>query len=406
MIKSPFRYLLILLTLVLSIHTMDAQDKRKALEQKRQELRKEIQQINGLLNTNKKKKQSVLTKASDLDRKIKATEQLIRANNQEANLLTTEINDNQNRISSLRKELEKLKDDYAEMIKQSYKSRSKQSRIMFLFSSDDFLQAYKRLQYMKQYANYREQQGEKIKEQAEELQQLNKKLSEQREDKRNLLAANRTRQKKLEADKKEQESLIATINKKGSSYRRQIKKKQQKIKQIDAEIQKAIREAIAKENKKKGSTSKNSFKLTPEAKALAADFKANRGKLPWPIESGNVVVRFGKHPSPLVKSIPIQSNGIRIATNKEEPVHAIFDGRVLRIQAIKGANKAVYVQHGDYISIYNNLDKLNVRTGDIITTGQVLGRVGMSSTANRPILNFLIFKNMTALDPLHWILKR
>src|SRR5699024_4152499 len=167
------RYSLLVFSFLLMLNVVQAQDKRSALEKERNALRAEIRQINKLLNTNEKKKHSVLNKASDLDRRIKATEKLIRTNNQEANLLTNKINSNQKKISTLRKELKALKDDYAAIMRKSYKSRSKQSRIMFLFSSTSFLQAYKRLQYMKQSSNYREKQGEKIKAQTKALQELN-----------------------------------------------------------------------------------------------------------------------------------------------------------------------------------------------------------------------------------------
>ncbi len=386
-------------------YSTQAQNKRQELEQRRQELRQEIQQITKLLNSNKKHKHSVLTKAGNINRRIRATEKLIRTNNQALNLLTDKINTNQSKIKALRKELEKLKADYARIIRQSYKSHSKQSRLMFLFSSDSFLQAYKRLQYMKQYADYREQQGEKIKKQTKELQQLNLDLAHQKDDKEKLLAKNRATKKQLQEDKGVQEALLATINKKGSSYQQQIKSKQKAIAHIDAQIQRIIREAIAAENKKKGSSSTSAFKLTPEAKALAASFRSNKGKLPWPLKHGNVVVRFGKHPSPLVKSIPIQSNGIRIATNPQEPVHTVFKGKVLKIQVIRGANKIVLVQHGDYITIYGNLDKIYVHTGQTVSTGQLLGRVGLSPTTQQPTLFFEIFKNMKYLNPLHWIVR-
>lgn len=381
-------------------------NKRAELEKRRQALKQEINQINSLLSSTKKEKQSVLTKAGDLERRIRATENLIKVNNQEANLLTQEISSNENKIVSLKKELEALKEDYAGMIQKSHKGHSKQSRLMFLFSSDNFLQAYKRLQYMKQYANYRAKQGEKIKEQTQELQDLNEELGKQKKDKEKILAENRQTQEKLKKDKREQEKLIAEINKKGSNYESQIQKKQQEINRIDAEIQNLIREAIAAENKKKGSTSKSNFALTPESKALAERFESNRGKLPWPLKQGNVAMTFGVHPSPLAKNVTIQSNGIRIETNQNEPVYAIFNGKVMKIQTIKGANRTVLVQHGNYISVYRNLVDLNVKTGQNVKTGDILGRVGHSRDTDRPTLNFYIFKDMTYLDPMLWIMRR
>lgn len=405
--KKRYSILIVVFAVLLNGFSLFAQgDKRAELEKRRQALKAEINQINTLLTSTEKEKQSVLTKAGDLERRIRATENLIKVNNQEANLLTQEINSNENKISVLRKELQALKEDYAAMIQKSYKGHSKQSRLMFLFSSDNFLQGYKRLQYMKQYANYRAKQGEKIKEQTLELQELNKELAKQKEDKDKLLAENRKTQRDLLRDKKEQEQLIAAINKKGNTYQNQIKERQQEINRIDAEIQRLIREAIAAENKKKGSTSTSSFELTPEAKALAANFEANRGKLPWPLRQGNISMTFGVHPSPLAKNVTIQSNGIRIETGSNEPARAIFNGSVLKIQLIKGANHTVFIQHGNYISVYRNLVDVSIKKGQQVKTGDVIGRVGTSRDTGRPTLNFYIVKDTAFLDPMLWIMRR
>ena len=184
---------------------------------------------------------------------------MIRVTNQEANLLTKEINTNLNKIDKLRKDLEKLKEDYAKMIKKSYKSKSNQSRIMFLFSSEDFLQAYKRLQYMKQYTEYRKDQGLEIQRQTQLLQQLNTDLVEQRKAKEELLSQNRITQSKLQQDKKQQQELVASIRKKAGNFEKELKQKQEEVSRIDREIDRLIREAIAAENKKKGSSSTSKF---------------------------------------------------------------------------------------------------------------------------------------------------
>ena len=140
-------------------------DKQQQLEQQRRDLLNQIAQINKLRQSNKKQEINILNQVEDLDQKIKVREDLIRVTNRQANLLTREINTNINKISTLRDELQQLKEDYAQMIRKSYKSKSSQSRIMFLLSSENFLQAYKRVKYMKQYSNYRHKQGEQIKEQ-------------------------------------------------------------------------------------------------------------------------------------------------------------------------------------------------------------------------------------------------
>ncbi len=391
--------------LLFSLNLLAQSDKRQELEQRRIELQEEIKRINSLRTSNLKKEKSILTEVEDLQQQIRSTENLIRVTNQQANLLTREINSNQNKIGELRKELERLKEDYERMIQKSYRSKSQQSRVMFLLSAESFLQAYKRLQYMKQYANYRQQQGEEIKTRAAELQQLNQNLTEQKEAKESLVIENRKTRAELEEARKSQQSLIATIRKKEGQYAAQLRKKQQEVNSIDREIERIIAEAIAANNKAEGSTSREVFKLTPEAKALAANFESNKGKLPWPVRSGVVSMRFGTQPHPVVKSITINSNGVRIDTENGGKAKAVFGGTVSEVQAVKGANKAVMVRHGDYISIYNNLEKIFVRKGDTVTIGQELGEVATSNSSGKTTLHFLLYQNSTKLNPEHWIYK-
>ncbi len=378
---------------------------REELEERRLALRQEIENITGLLTTNKKKERSVLTEVEDLVRQIRTTENLIKVTNQQANLLTRDINTNTNKIASLRKELEKLKEDYSQMIQKSFKSKSQQSRVMFLLSSESFLQAYKRLQYMKQYANYRKKQGDEIKLRTEEMQVLNTNLIEQKKKKDVLIAENRQTRGQLEKNRQSQQVLIKSIRQKEGQFASQIKKKQQEINAIDRQIDEIIRASIAKTNKESGSEARDVYELTPEAKALAANFASNKGKLPWPVRSGVVTTRFGTQPHPVVKSISINSNGVRIETEVGGKARAIFGGVVSEVQAVKGANKAIMVRHGDYITIYNNLSKVYVNRGDAVVLGQDLGEVATSSSSGKTTLYFLIYKNMDKLDPADWILR-
>lgn len=399
------RLLFIGISLFFSLQLTAQTDKREELEERRQQLQQEIKRINDLRSSNLKKEKSILTEVEDLDQQIRTTENLIRVTNQQANLLTREINSNQNKIGELRKELENLKEDYALMIRRSYKSKSQQSRIMFLLSSESFLQAYKRLQYMKQYANYRQQQGEEIKTKTVQLQKLNEGLAEQKKAKDKLIAENRKTRAQLARNKKDQQGLIATVRKKESQFAAQLRKKQQEINAIDKAIEKIIADAIAANNKGTGSSSREVFELTPEAKELAASFASNKGKLPWPVKSGVVSMHFGTQPHPVVKSITINSNGVRIDTEKDGKAKAIFSGVVSEVQAVKGANKAVMVRHGDYISIYNNLEKIFVRKGDAVSIGQELGEIATSPTSGKTTLHFLLYQNSTKLNPEHWIYK-
>ncbi len=397
--------LLFLSLLFLGSLNLYAQNSRESLEERRIELREEIQKINSLRTSNKKKEKSVLTEVEDLSRQIRTTENLIKVTNQQANILTRDISSNTSKIQTLRRELENLKEDYSKMIQKSYKSKSQQSRIMFLLSSQNFLQAYKRLQYMKQYANYRKKQGDEIKIKSQELQGLNNNLLEQKKIKEKLIVENRATRAQLEENRKSQQVLIKSIRKKEGDFASQIKKKQQEINAIDKQIDEIIRASIAKANKESGSTSRDVYELTPEARALAANFASNKGKLPWPVKSGVVTMRFGTQRHPIVTSTTIESNGVRIETDKNAKAQAIFGGVVSEVQAVKGANKAIMVRHGDYLTIYNNLSNVYVAKGDKVTLGQDIGEVATSSSSGKTTLHFLIYKNTEKMDPASWILK-
>ena len=400
--------LITLLVIILSTTVVSAQSKKQQeLEERRQELRREIRQINSLLSKNKSKQQSQLSLIEDLNYKVSVRRNLIKITNQQANLLTREINDNQDKISELRDELATLKENYAKMIVTSYKSKSEQSRVMFLLSSTNFKQAYKRIKYINQYAEYQKEQGEAIKLKTAELQTINTQLLKQKEDKQKLIEENKIAQRELESELKEHEVLMASIQKDLNKYASQIKARQAEANRIDREIERIIKEAIANSKTKAGTTTRSSggYALTPEGKALAKDFASNKGKLDWPVSKGVVTLRYGRQPSPIVKTVMIQSNGVRIATDKNTKVRAVFNGEVYRIIASKNGNPTVLIRHGNYFTAYSNLGKIFVKKGDKVTTKQDIGEVYTNPSNGQSILSFSVFKNSKTENPASWIYK-
>lgn len=391
--------------LLCSTMVMAQSQKQKELEARRKQLLNEIEQINSLLFSNRKKEKSVISQVEDLNYKVSVRKNLIKITNDQANLLSREINTNQKEISSLRDQLMILKEDYATMIVRSYKGRSDKSKVMFLLSSENFRQAYKRLQYIKQYSDYQKDQGEKIKDNTEKLQEVNTTLLRQKKDKEQLIEENRKAKNRLEEELQEQNDLMASIRKNLSTYNSQIKKKQQEADRIDKEIDRLIREAIAEANRKAGKSPSASgdFALTAEAKALAANFEANKGRLPWPVEKGVVKLGYGRQPSPIDKTVTINSNGVRIATEEGSKVMAVFDGEVSAIVVIKNANPAIIIRHGNYFTIYKNLSKIFVKQGDKVTTKQVIGEVFTNKSNGETILGFGVNKNTNTEDPANWI---
>ena len=377
--------------------------RQKTLEKQKKLLQAEIKQINTLLFNNSKREKSILSQVEDLNVKISVRAELVKVNNQQANLLTQQINVNQRDITNLRKELEELKKDYAEMIQKSYKSKSSQNRLMFLFSSEDFLQAYKRIQYMKQYTNFRKKQGEVITEKTKTLQSLNKALFEQKAQKEALVMENRKAQKELQQERRSQQRLIRGLKSKSRSLALEIKQKQRKAAEIDKVIERLIREAIAASNKASGKSVKNAFALTPESKLLAANFVANKGKLPWPVEKGIVIQRYGTQPHPVVKTTMIKSNGVTIATTPKSEARAVFEGEVMTILSFKGSNPTILIKHGNYITTYKNIGKVYVKKGDKVKAKQPIGEIFTHPQTGKTTLQFSVFNALKPQNPKSWI---
>ncbi|PCI10191.1 MAG: peptidase M23 [Flavobacteriaceae bacterium] len=401
----PTFLLLILCCFLFSIQT-NAQNSRKELEQQRKEIQKEIRTIRSLLSQTKTEEQSLLTQLNQTNIRIVAQEKLIAVLNAETKSLNSEIVTNKKQIKKLEADLKDLKDDYAKMIYRSYKSKSKNNRIMFILSSENFYQAYKRTQYMKQYTDFRKAQGEQISKKSDLLNVKNDTLLVQKKEKDVLVIEEKEAQEKLEEKKKGQEEIVSKIKKKEKKYISEIKKKQNAERKIDQQIEKIIRDAIAKSNKKAGSKSTNSskFALTAEAKLVATQFEGNKGKLPWPVEKGFVALRFGTQKHPTLPGITIESNGVRIRTEKGAHARAIYKGTVLQIQSVSG-KKALYIQHGNYITIYNNLETVLVKKGEKVSVKQDLGKVFTDKVTNKTTLKFQLWKNTTRLNPALWIYK-
>ena len=381
-----------------------AQNKKAALEAQKKRLQQEIVQINALIKTSAKKRANVLTQVETVQLKMERQDALIRVTNRQINRLTKEININLRNIEKLRSELTSLKKDYAEMIVSARKNQSTQNRLMFILSSESFWQAYKRMAYMKQYSTSRKQQGEEIAAKTKAIQQYTSDLVAQRKDKKQLIEENRKAKKELDIIRKKQNTLVLDLKKREKNYTAQIKKKQKQRETIDKEITRLIREAISESNKKAGTKTGN-FVLTPEAKALAASFASNKGRLPWPVEKGIVTQRFGTQRHPVVRTTTIKSNGVTLSVPASATARSIFEGIVLNIVQFKGSNPIVLIQHGNYISSYKNLSKVYVKKGDRIAAKQTIGQIFTNKDTGKTTLQFSLFQNTTPQNPALWLFR-
>ncbi|MCB0474655.1 MAG: peptidoglycan DD-metalloendopeptidase family protein [Flavobacteriaceae bacterium] len=394
----------LLFIFLVSVHSYS--QTQEQLKKRRVQIQNEIKQAQSLLSESKKEAAALLSQLEDINRIISIRSDLIRTINAEADKLTQEIQKNEAEIARLEKSLDVLKKDYADMIVRSYKSRNKYSRLMFLLSSENFLQAYKRLQYMKQFTTYQKLKGEEIKATAATLGALTDSLRMKEDEKQLLIALHTRQQDSIKREKLSQEKLVTQVKAKEKKYIADIKHKQAEDRKLDAQLRRLIEAEIAKS--KRGSSSKGStgFALTPEAKKLEGDFIANKGKLPWPTEKGIVVRKYGTQKHPTMAGITIQSNGIQVATEKKAKARSIFDGKVLQVLLMPGTNqKMVLVQHGNYISAYKNLDDVNVKLGQTIHTKQDIGTIHTDAITGKTILAFSLFKETQIQNPELWIAK-
>jgi len=426
MSKFIFSFLLLIITSTL----WSQEDQQQKLEERKAQIQREIRENEELLQAAKKKEKSVTNLIAIQGNKIKLKEKLITTTEKQTKLLSNDMYINQMQINRLKRELEILKDDYAGMIVKSYKSRSEQSRAMFLLSSENFLQAYKRAQYMKQYASYRKTQGVEIKGKTEELTVYNGKLVVQKTAKQKLIEENEKERLALQKEKQEQEVLVNSIKKDKKKIIAEIKKKQQETRAIDQKIERLIREAIAEANRKaaeanrkvaaantksnpkvaaaattKAVAAESSSKivLTTEGKIIADNFRANKGRLPWPVEKGFVSLAYGDQPHPVHKMLIVHNSGVEITTDQGATARAVFGGEVTSIMVFSPVNKAVMIQHGDFFTVYQNLSSVSVSKGDKVSIKQAIGRVRTNGDTGKTVIKFTISQNTTYANPSGWL---
>ncbi len=397
--KNIYIKILLIILLIPQIFVAQTQ-KISELENKRKILKEEILKINSLLIDNSKKKKNAFSDLENLTFKIIRKEELIKLTNQQINLLNSDVKKNEEKIEKLNIEILRARKDYAKMIFNSYKSRLKESRLMFLLSSQNFLQAFKRSQYFDQFSKSRREIASSIQSNVKNVKASNDTLKIKISQKEYLIESNEIEKKKLSNEKKDQNNLINSLSKRESSYKKQINDKQKQALLLDKEIDRLIKEAIRESNKNSSSTI---FSLTPEGKALAESFSNNKGNLPWPVERGIVIQKFGLQTHPVVRTTKIKSNGIVIATNENANVRTVFKGKVLSILKFKGSNLTVLIQHGNYISVYKNLSKVYVNKGQDVESLEIIGQVFSNNSDSKTTLQFSIFNNTTALDPYLWI---
>ena len=448
--RASIKIFMLLLAIGLSFSAMAQRDRKEQLQQRKTQLQDEIELANKILNETRKNERISLGQLQALAQKIRMREELIRTIDREMRIINKEIANLQAGVDTLEKTTAKLKEEYAEMIRQTYKQRNRRTGLLFVLSSSDFDQAMKRITYLKQYADYREHQVAEIKARQEELRQKIAQLEVRKKEQLALKNSKVDERKSLEGEKNEQEQVVNDLKARETEITREIRAKQSEADKLEKEIQRIIademrkareqaeREALEKEAKDVGlvagkdftdrtnnkrlrelvnakrkemniaepapEVASPSYSLTPEARQLAANFAANKGTLPWPVERGIIVGKFGKQPHPVAKGIVVNNPHIEIATEKGAKARAAFDGEVTSVIRIPGANKAVLVRHGNYFTVYGNLVEVFVKSGDKVTTKQELG-TNYTDKENQTVLQFGLWLDDNIQNPEPWLVR-
>ena len=390
----------IILLLIVLISSSVSSQTNQDLENQKKQIQEDIKKIELKLKTNSKQKKLIVSNAEDINYKIKLQQNLINNINSQLNLILREIDRNESRLSDLKQRELILKDELSKMLLSAYKKKSNLNKLMFVFSSTSFQQAYKRIQYFKQYANFQSKTLSKIKINSNDIKNVIVVLDSQKTNKKLLIDENEEIKRDLSIEYTGLNNLITEVNKNQKRYSAEIKQKQKLTREIDKKIQRLIKEALAKAKKKDGR-----FELTEEAKLISKNFNANKGKLPSPVIRGSVVLGFGKQPHPIVKTTTIQSNGVRIRTSSDVEARTIFNGEVYSIIKSKNNTYTILIQHGNFFTVYKNLSDIYVKKGDKLKTKDSIGKIATDPLNGQTILSFSIFNNGIPQNPRFWIYK-
>jgi len=449
--NKPFRVvLLLLLSLCFFVPAHAQKDKNSNKDQlvsKQKKIKEDMRLLSDILAVTKVNKKNSIGRLVNINMKLEKRQELIQNISQQLAQINRDIKENEAQVALLIATLEKLKKEYARMVVFAQRNQDAYSVLMFIFAAENFSQAYSRLKYVQQYSEFRKKQAiEIIETQTRLLARLNE-LKEQRHEKNSLLGIEEEEKKILSTEKVEQEQVLTELQKKEKELKEELEKKKKETLQLQAEIRRQIelemkrkaeeaeaarqlalkkekeareeRERKEREKKKNTATvpaAKVPEKVVPEkplpdpaelseaAVALSADFSNNRGKLPWPITKGIICEPYGEHEHPAIKGFMIINNGLEICSSKGAQARAVFAGEVTSTVISPTGGKLVIIRHGEYLSVYCNLEHVLVKTGDKISVKQVIGTVMFDEDEGKSSMNFQIWKGQKTMDPAGWLL--
>jgi murein hydrolase activator len=382
---------------------------RAQLEKEKADIQQRLKEFDNILKKTSATKKTSIGQLNVVNKQLQTRITFINTLSREVNLLDREIKETESKIQELENDLKNLKEEYANMIYTSSKLNQGLSMTAFVFSSSTFKQFYMRLKYLKQYTDARKKQVEQIELVSEDLAQQRINLEDKKAEKQQVLAQEQQQKQQLDKAKREQQGIVNNLTQQERDLQKKIaaaKKQQENLNRMIRQIiEEEIRLAEAEARKKNSTATKSSgssMPLTPEAAALSSSFAGNRGKLPWPVESGFISKRFGTHPHPTLKGISEDNDGIDIQTTPNANVRSVFDGEVTKIFTVPGYGGTIVVKHGEYYTMYSKLKVISVKSGQTVKAKQLLGQVYTNKEGVAEV-HFESWKGLQPMDPSIWL---
>jgi len=379
-----------------------SQDNQKQLEIKRKKLESEIKYTNKLLKETKSNTTATVNQLRLINVKINTRVDLLATLKSEVYYLDIKIEETESSIFKLDEELTNLKDKYIEIAWYAFKYKTDYNKLVFLFSAADINQAYQRMRYLDQISSYIRKEAERIKEVEKVKNGLLEKLKTEKKRKSSLFGNEQSEIFELEKEQTKTTKIKTSLQSKEKELRASIRDKEKQKNKLARQIEKIIAAEIApKKDLKTGKT----YALTPSEKKLTSSFVSNKGSLPWPTQRGVISETFGVHNHPVLKRVKTKNNGINIVTSKNGEARAVFKGKVVSITKISATNLAVIIKHGEYFTVYSNLDKVYVAKGDEVVTKEIIGQIH-TDLKGKTELHFEIWKGTLKQNPAYWVVKK
>lgn len=366
----------------------------ESLQKQQRQLEQQIANTNKMLEQTKSNKKVTLNKLELLNQNIATQRKLVKNINNEITALNKEMNQLNSNKKQLQSELGVIQEDYANLVRKTHYAQLHQSPFIFLFSASTFQQLIRRLRYLQEFAVYRQSQIAKIKEKKEAIEHQNDLLAANKKAKQKTLKTQQNEQDKLARNERKQKAMLDELKKQEKTLKAQLNKQQKAVADLNAKIDNLIRQQT-----------QTKTSLTPEQQLIAGGFEKNKGRLPWPIEKGNISGHFGKHAHPVYKEVIIENKGIYLQTTSGATARAVYEGTISSCFVMNNTY-AVIIQHGNYRTVYSGLSKLHVKQGQHVDTKQAIGTIYTNPEEdNKTELYFQIYQDRNILNPEQWIVK-